>query len=521
MSSGIRVNIFSNDPNADGLALEQVEIPAGESRFAIPGWTGAGGLFEPGTPEFEAGALYVVLNRTFSMWIDLFGDAFTWQTGKPQLPVAPRAGKDFNAYYDRTGLKFFFQNDKSNGQIIYTCESAEIAAHECGHAILDARHPDYWDSLLTETAAFHEAFGDVSAILFTLSSPVVRQMILNENGGDLSMSNAATRLAEQMARGMSAAGYASAVASPDALRDFVNPFTYADPENLPGRGPASQLTSESHNFARVFTGAFYDLLVAIYNQLRAAKPTRDPEDALVQARADAGKLIAEGLDLAPKGDAPFRTIALSMFKANEQFFAGNYTNALRQSFVARKILADTEANLIQQTQGKGHTLTAPKKMTAVVEPPVRLGRAGYRIGKEFSAQVADTLGLTEYNFVSELKRADQSSVLEFRKEREFEMRDDRLGEANGVAIKLADAVSVLVDSNQQIVTSHTQIADENHEKLLQDHLIKLVERQRVYMGEAGESIDAGALIESRQPYYVTPDDAGKKRLHRAFIACGK
>ena len=184
MDSGIRVNVFSNDPQARGLALKPVEIPEGASRFAIPGWTGAGGLFDPGTPEFQAGALYVVLNRVHQMWVEFFGDPIDWQPRVAQLPVNPRAGKDFNAYYDRTGLKFFYAPDKATGQTIYTCESADISAHECGHAILDARHPDYWDSLLSETGAFHEAFGDISALLLALGDSAVRAAMLEETGGD-------------------------------------------------------------------------------------------------------------------------------------------------------------------------------------------------------------------------------------------------------------------------------------------------------------------------------------------------
>ncbi|MBI3912750.1 MAG: hypothetical protein HY327_00940 [Chloroflexi bacterium] len=519
MAPDLRVNIFSNDPNANGYALEQVAVPSGESRFAIPGWNGAGGLFEPGTSEFQAGALYVVLNRTVEMWTELFGDAFKWQPGAATLPVTPRAGKDFNAYYDRTGLKFFFNDDKSTGQTIYTSESPEITAHECGHAILDARHPDYWDSLLAETAAFHEAFGDVSALMFTLSSPVVRQNILAENGGDLSKSNAATRLAEQLARGLSAAGFASAVTSPSALRDFVNTFTYSDPDALPGHGTAAQLTSESHNFARVFTAGFYDMLVGIYNQLRAGNPLRDAEDALVQARAEAGKIIAEGLDLAPKGDAPFRTIAVSMLKADEQFFAGKHGDAIRQAFLARKIIAANDADLVQQTQGRGNTVTAAKKMTTLMEPPVRLGRAGYRIGKEFSAQVADSLGLTEYNLVSELKKPDDSSVMEFRKERELEMRDERLGAINGAIVNVFDSATVLVDASKQVVSSSVLLAGDAHDQLIQDHLMKIVERKRIYIGDEGEAIDPNVLIERRQPYYLETDAEGKKRVRRGYYAC--
>src|SRR5574341_1466453 len=89
----------------------------------------------------------------------------------------------------------------------------------------------------------------------TLDYPKVRAAMLAENAGDLTKSNVVSRLAEQLARGLFDSGYAQAVDSPDALRDAVNKFRYRSPDTLPGRAPASRLSSESHSFSRVFTGA--------------------------------------------------------------------------------------------------------------------------------------------------------------------------------------------------------------------------------------------------------------------------
>jgi Zn-dependent metalloprotease len=274
------------------------------------------------------------------------------------MPIFPRAGKDFNAYYDRQGLKFFCDADKVTGQMIYTCESDDIIAHECGHAVLDVHHPEYWDSLLSETGAFHEAFGDISAVLVALGSPRVRALMLAENGGDLKKSNAVTRLAEQLARGLFDAGYADAVVSANALRDVANPFRYRDPDKLPGRAPATRLSSESHNFSRIFSGAFYDVLIGIYEQLRKENTALSPDAALVQARNDAGYLLAQGLMLAPKGDALFKTIAVAMLAASQQNSGGKYFAVLKKAFVARRLLKGHEANALRETAGAGHTQTS-------------------------------------------------------------------------------------------------------------------------------------------------------------------
>lgn len=522
--SANRVNIFSNDPHAKGLTLIQVAPPAGESPFAIPGWTGAGGLFKPGTPEFQAGQLYVVLNRTYAMWADLFGASFPWQPRVPQLPVVPRAGKDFNAYYDRRGLKFFFDDNPATRETVYTCESGDIIAHECGHAVLDAHHPDYWDSLLAETAAFHEAFGDISAMLAALDEPNVRAAILAENDGDLAQSNAVTRLAEQLARGLYDAGLAHAVVSGEALRDAANAFRYCDPEQLPGRAPAAQLSSESHSFSRIFTGAFYDLLIAVYEQLRHADAALSPDAALAQARGIAGQLLAHGLILAPGGDATFKTIATAMFKADAQDFGGKNFGALRKTFVARQVLTEQEADALKT--GDGAEPTKPGVLagtaSASVGAPITLGTASARIGVELPSEFRKLPGVLNQAFrlVEELVRGDARRVLRYAVTREMELKGAELGIAQGVVVSLIDALAVTVDSQGDVIASLLHQADRVYERRVRDHVARLVARGRIYATREGETVDPAELIEQKKPYYIAYDEAGKKRIRRAFIACG-
>ncbi|MDE3088905.1 MAG: hypothetical protein KGJ80_05930 [Chloroflexota bacterium] len=523
-SSSARVNVFANDPNAKGLSLEQVPPPTGTSPFTIPGWTGAGGLFNPGTPQFEAGELFVVLTNTYGAWSDFFGGDFAWQPGFAQLPIFPRAGQDFNAYYDRKGLKFFSNTDKTTGQAIYTCESSDVVAHECGHAVLDAQHSEYWDSLLGETAAFHEAFGDMSAILVTLGDAAVRAAILSENGGDLAQSNAVSRLAEQLARGLFDSGLAQAVVSADALRDAVNKFRYRDPDKLPGNARASKLSSESHSFSRVFSGAFYDLLVGIYAQLRKENATLSPDAALAQARADAGHLLAQGLLLAPRGDAPFKTIASSMFTADAQGFGGRYFAALRQAFVGRRILKAAEAKQLQSLGGAGHTQTSALLGTtsAPISAPAVIDPASVRIGEGLPSGFRGAVHVPkqEFRLVGEQPRRHASRVLHYRAARTMQLKGRAFGAARGAVIDVPDYLALQVDRGGRVRSSHLHRADRAHEKRIRDHVAKLVARDRVYVAREDESVDTAQLIAQKKPYYIAYDENGDKRIRRAFIACG-
>jgi hypothetical protein len=517
------VNVFANDPNAEGLGLEEVTLPTSKSPFSIPGWNGTAGLFKPGTPEFEAGELFVVLTRTYAAWFDFFGSDFGWQPGFAQLPIVPRAGRDFNAYYDRTALKFFYNTDQVANLVVYASESSDIVAHECGHAVLDAHHPEYWDSLLGETGAFHEAFGDMSALLVTLNDPAVRAAILAENGGDLAQSNAVSRLAEQLARGLYDSGYADAVVSAGALRDAVNNFKYVTPDTLPGRAPASKLSSESHSFSRVFSGAFYDLLVAIYGQLRAENAALTSDAALVQARADAGHLLAQGLALAPKGDAPFKTIAASMITAEEQNFGGKYFDALKKAFSARRILTASEANALKKTAGGGHTQTsALGTASASVGAPLTVDPASLRIGEDLPSgfRVAMRVPRREFRLVDERPQRGARRVLHYTSERRMELKGKTLGVARGAVVDVSDALAVQVDREGKVVSSHLHRSDRAHQRRIRDHVEKLVARGRVYEAREGEQVDPATLIDQKKPYYIAYDEQGRKRIRRAFIACG-
>ncbi|MBI4790994.1 MAG: hypothetical protein HY782_28525 [Chloroflexi bacterium] len=517
------VNSFANDPGAEELPLAPVPPPAGPAHFAIPGWSGQSGLFLPGTLEFQAGQLAVVLDQVFATWCELFADTVIWQSGVPRLPITPRAGQDLNAYYDRQGLHFFFHADPVTQQTIYTCESSDIVAHECGHAILDAEHPDYWDSLLTETAAFHEAFGDISAILVTLNNPAVRAAILKENAGDLAKSNAVTRIAEQLARGLFNAGKRDAVVSARALRDLADDFSYRDPDQLPPRAPAAKLSSESHSFSRIFSGAFYDLLVGIYEQCLKEDSALVPDVALTQAVNVSGRLLAQGLVLAPKGDAPFKTIAACMFTVNAREFAGQYFGPLRKAFVDRGVLEGGEAETLQQTRGASRTQTSGLGTASGSIGTPRLGVAAAQPGEEIPSQIRQWLQLPQLDFrlLADRLKPDRGRVLHYVAPRELWLKGNDLGVAADAIVAVTDAVAINLDDAGQMLSAHQYTVDRAHETRIRNHVANLIQRGRVYAATQGERIDPAVLMERKQPYYVGFDESGQKRIRRGFIACAR
>lgn len=515
------VNVFLNDPGTPGVPLVQVTPPQDQSPFTIPGWDGTGGLFPPGTIEFQAGQLYVVLTRTYAMWFDFFDRAWAWQPGFARMPIVPRANEEFNAYYDRTALKFGYATNPRTGETVYTCESSDIIAHECGHAILDAQHPEYWDSLLSETAAFHEAFSDFSALLVALAHPQVRALVLAENDGDLAKSNTVTRLAEQMARGLFDSGYTHAIVSPDALRDLANPFRYRDPSKLPPRAPATRLSSESHSFSRVFSGALYDVLVGIYETLRCEG--RAPDDALAEARTITGHLVAQGVLLAPKGDALFKTLAVALLTASVQNFAGKYFPILKRAMVKRRLLKGQEAAALREATGALHIRTSA--LEGVISIPLEQRPTWElpttRVGEDLPSGIRKWIPVPkiEFQLVGEKKQRDQTRLLYYLAPRRITLTGESLREVRGVQVVLANAVTLQVNPDGVITAVHVHQADRAQERRVRDHIAKLVARRRVYVPPPDVSVDVQELMAQRQPYYVAYDEQGHKQIRRAFIAC--
>jgi hypothetical protein len=302
-----------------------------EPTFVIEGRRYAPAPYAPGTLSFEYWQGEVSLARTIRVWEDLFERDFTaWQGGKP-LRVRLRAGRDLNAFYDRKSLQFFYDTDKKSGRTVYAAESLDVVAHEAGHAVLDVYQPGYWSTPDPETAAFHEAFADCSALAVTLTDPAVRRAFLSEIEGAPTRSNLVSRLAEALGRAIHDNYGPGAVYDPTRLRDANNRFRYRPPEELPAEAPDARLSSEPHSFSRVFTGAFYDLLVSL---LARAARTRPADEALEFSRRLAGRLLARAIETMPPGELRYRALAERMRAVGEEEEGGVASMGIEDSFAA-------------------------------------------------------------------------------------------------------------------------------------------------------------------------------------------
>jgi hypothetical protein len=282
------------------------------------------GLYAAETPEFRYWVAAEAAIRARNFWhANAALGAWHPDVGAA-LPILLDQGVDLNAFYDQQALNFFHADVA--GRRVYSAESPDVVTHEEGHAVLDALQPRLFAVSLIETAAFHEAFGDISSLLCALQLQQLRVDVLHETGGVLYRNSRLSRL-EQL-------GWAIRQNRPtdvdaDSLRNAVNSFVYRDPATLPTDGPATVLTSEAHSFSRVFSSAF---LLALSNVF-STRPTKD-EATLLAVSIELAQLLAKAIKAAPVVSRYYSAIAAAIVTGAP---SADHS-AIRSAFVRKKIL---------------------------------------------------------------------------------------------------------------------------------------------------------------------------------------
>jgi hypothetical protein len=142
-----------------------------------------------GDPRFHQQMVYAIASRTIHMFevalgrdvhwrrADRFGDSAQSHLRKQDdihvLKLYPHAMQQANAYYSPQahGILFgYFKADKTSqgrnlpGQLVFTCLSQDIIAHEVTHAVIDGIRTYFTEPTNPDVLAFHEGFADLCAL---------------------------------------------------------------------------------------------------------------------------------------------------------------------------------------------------------------------------------------------------------------------------------------------------------------------------------------------------------------------
>lgn len=332
---GSKVNIWKQDPSVTKIGIRTSFIHTEIKKGPKDKWIHIKGmpvvtpdpnndfliLPQNDSQAFDAVHTFSVVRQVLTMYtrgLKRLGvsKAFKWQWGRAALKVYPRFAEEQNAYYNRNNktltFGYFFDDD---GNLIYTCRSFDIVAHEAGHAILDALRPGYLDnSWHPQTGGLHESFGDLTAIFTMLSQMDICETIVAESKLDLHARNFISTIAEQFGNAVN--GHSR------GLRNAINDLKLSD------------VTTRVHDISRVFTGAIYDIIVELFNA-HLDLEHYDPAETLFRV----GRFVLSYLIVAilrgPENNATFKDIAIQMIEIIED---DQWKKIAKSQFTKREIL---------------------------------------------------------------------------------------------------------------------------------------------------------------------------------------
>lgn len=161
-------------------------------------------------PQFHQQMVYAVTMRTLEQFDRALGRV-VYFSGRRRLRLVPHAFRGGNAFYHpklRSVLFGYFRaskdapGDNLPGQVIFTCLSHDIVAHEVTHAIVDRLRPYFNFAMNPHVRAFHEGFADIVAVFQRLSFRDLVHRALQDARGDVRQSLLLSNIAAQFGEGL-------------------------------------------------------------------------------------------------------------------------------------------------------------------------------------------------------------------------------------------------------------------------------------------------------------------------------
>lgn len=268
-----------------------------------------------------------------------------------RLRIYPHAMRGRNAFYSPKKVALLFGYFRGlrplpktmppqPGDMVFTCLSFDIIAHETTHAVLDAINRRLREATNPDVLAFHEALADIVALFERFSLMDLLRREISEAKGRLG----ATRLGELAREFGNAMGYGR------ALRDAIgqDPTTY------------NYMTAdEVHDRGAVLVAAVFDAFLSIYERrtsrltslLPLPQGNRPIHPIAVELLANEARKAAEhvltmclrALDYMPPVDIRFSDFLRALITADMEVEAQDeygYRVAFIEAFSRRYIFAE-------------------------------------------------------------------------------------------------------------------------------------------------------------------------------------
>jgi hypothetical protein len=207
-------------------------------------------------PQFHQQMVYAVASKVLENFDRALGRRLRFRGGD-RLRLVPHAFQARNAYFDdelNAVLFGYFPADEDEpgpnlpGQLIFTCLSHDIVAHEVAHAALRRLKEYYSEPTNPQVPALHEAFADIVAMFQRLTFPEVVAPAMRETRGN--MLDPTNRLLDIGAQFGSAAGKGGPLRR---IAGKPDPALFAR-------------TKEPHDLGWILVSAVYEGFVSTYQR---------------------------------------------------------------------------------------------------------------------------------------------------------------------------------------------------------------------------------------------------------------
>ncbi len=316
-------------------------------------------VYPEGDPRQARALAFSSAAKVIDAFREVYAEDFKWAFNFDKLLLRHNQIKDLNANYKRDSgtINTFEDIDPVTKKVVDSGASAEIVAHEVGHALLDAIRPEYFSAWGPEAGAFHEAFGDMMAIHISLMDDRVVKQLVAETGGDLGKPNLVAHLAEELGSAVNHQKGSNHTGG-NYLRNANNTLKFSDPAKLKSeKGGPDELGWGKHSLSRVWTGAHFDLLKAMVAERRATGMA--PEQAIEESNKELFKMLANMLKEAPRARFGFRDMALAFVQSDKIHGSGQRAALIQKCFTERDILPrDLAPELLERDEASRRSMGA-------------------------------------------------------------------------------------------------------------------------------------------------------------------
>ncbi|GAY16836.1 hypothetical protein [Mycobacterium sp. shizuoka-1] len=289
-------------------------------------------------PAFWAQNVYAIAARILAVFERYLGRRLPWSYPSHELFLVPNAMAEANAYYtSELHAVLFGYITRPTGEVVRSCLSHDIVAHEVTHAILDGLRPRYVEPGLPDQLGFHEAFADLVALLSVFSLPEVldQQLKKADRSGRIAAGAVSAEAIEQSVFLGVAEQFGRAIGRGSALRRSVT---------LPRDGGSWRgdlAFGEPHRRGEVLVAAVMRTLCVMWAN-RVADITHngrvDRERAVEEGQMAAEHLLGmliRAIDYTPPIELEFEDFLEAVLVADETLApddAHDYRGSLKASF---------------------------------------------------------------------------------------------------------------------------------------------------------------------------------------------